>query len=270
MDMQDLIEKEQQKQNEIDAHEEKQKRKKLNAKPSTPNGVIVYRGPSMLDGAPIVAVLTGIHKPSHNPKTGPMVQLWVVREDIAPHIAVTTGQDGAVCPEDCAQRQNRSCYVSTFQGPRSVWESYHRGNYPLATLSETKQIAALHSVRLAAYGDVAALPAEYSLALCGNKRTGYTHAWRQLPLMRDYVMASADSLDDAREAQALGWRTFRVMKPGDTLQPNEILCPSESKGVTCFDCQLCQGSSKHAKNIAIMVHGARKGRFTGRKLEVLA
>ena len=236
---------------------------------TTPNGAIIYRGPSMLNGSPIVAILTGIHKPSHNPKTGPMVQLWVLREDIAPHIAVTTGQDSAVCPESCAQKQNRSCYVSTFQGPRSVWESFHRGNYPLVTLAEVKQIAAMHSVRLAAYGDVAALPSEYSLALCGNKRTGYTHAWRQLPLMRNFIMASADSLQDAKEAQALGWRTFRVLGAGDTLQDNEILCPSDSKGVTCFDCQLCQGASKRAKNIAILVHGARKKRFTGRQLEVL-
>ena len=237
---------------------------------TTPNGIVLYRGQSMLDGSPIVAILTGINKSSHNPKTGPMVQLWVLREDIAPHIAVATGQDNAVCPDSCAQKQNRSCYVSTFQGPRSVWESYHRGNYPLITLAEVKHLALAHAVRLAAYGDVAALPSEYSLALCGDKRTGYTHAWRQLPLMRNFIMASADSLQDAREAQALGWRTFRVMGAGDTLQPNEILCPSESKGVTCFDCQLCQGTSKHAKNIAIMVHGARKKRFTGRKLEVLA
>ena len=192
---------------------------------NTPNGAIIYRGPSMLDGAPIVAILTGIGKPSHNPKTGPMAQLWVLREDIAPHIAVATGQDGAVCPDSCAQKQNGSCYVSTFQGPRSVWESFHRGNYPLITLAEVKQLALAHAVRLAAYGDVAALPSEYSLALCGDKRTGYTHAWRQLPLMRNFIMASADSLQDAKEAQALGWRTFRVMKPNDTLQPNEIMCP---------------------------------------------
>ena len=75
MNMQDLIEEEQQKQNAIDAKEEKQRRKRLNAKPSTPNGAIIYRGPSMLDGSPIVAILTGIDKPSHNPKTGPMAQL---------------------------------------------------------------------------------------------------------------------------------------------------------------------------------------------------
>jgi hypothetical protein len=236
---------------------------------TTPNGAIVYRGPSMLDGSPIVAILTGITKPSHNPKTGTMAQLWVLREDIAPHVAVAAGQDGAVCPDSCAQKQNRSCYVSTFQGPRSVWESYHRSNYPLITLSETKQLALMHSVRLSAYGDIAALPAEHSLALCGDKRTGYTHAWRQLPLMRNFIMASADSVDEAREAQLLGWRTFRVMKPGDTLQDNEIICPADSKGVTCSDCQLCQGASKRAKNIAIMVHGARKKRFAGKSLSVV-
>jgi hypothetical protein len=234
-----------------------------------PNGVIVYRGPSMLDGSPIVCIITGIDKPSNNPKTGPMPQVWILPESVAPHIAVATRQDGGVCPATCQQWQDGSCYVATFQGPRSVYEAMHRGNYPLITLAEAKQLALVHNLRLGAWGDVSALPAEIALALCGPRRTGYSHGWRSAPLLRGYVMASADSLADAREAQALGWRTFRVMKPDEKLQKNEILCPAESKGVTCYDCQLCQGASKRAKNIAIYVHGARKKRFTGKALAVV-
>lgn len=124
---------------------------------SQPNGVIVYRGPSMLDGSPIVCIITGINKPSHNPKTGKMAQVWILPESVAPHVAVATRQDGGVCPSSCQQWQDGSCYVATFQGPRSVYEAMHRGNYPLITLAETKQLATLHNLRLGAWGDVSAL-----------------------------------------------------------------------------------------------------------------
>lgn len=48
---------------------------------------IPWRGNSPWDGAPIVAILTGIDGSSVNAKTGPMAQLWIMREDIAPHVA---------------------------------------------------------------------------------------------------------------------------------------------------------------------------------------
>ena len=38
------------------------------------NGVILYEGPSMLDGAPIVVIATGIRTGSTNVKTGAMIQ----------------------------------------------------------------------------------------------------------------------------------------------------------------------------------------------------
>ena len=34
---------------------------------STPNGVVLYRGPSMLDGAPIIVIATGLAKGSGVP-----------------------------------------------------------------------------------------------------------------------------------------------------------------------------------------------------------
>jgi hypothetical protein len=39
-----------------------------------PNGAILYRGPSLLDGAPIVAIVTGLASTSANAKTGAMLQ----------------------------------------------------------------------------------------------------------------------------------------------------------------------------------------------------
>lgn len=47
-------------------------------------GMIIYRGPSLLDGAPIVAIATGLDGKHRNSKTGNMVQTWIMRDDIAP------------------------------------------------------------------------------------------------------------------------------------------------------------------------------------------
>ena len=46
---------------------------------------------------------------------------------------------------------------------------------------------------------------------------------------------------------------------------NEIQCPaSEESGkrTTCAACQLCGGTSKNARSVAIMAHGTGKGNFS--------
>ena len=48
------------------------------------NGVILYEGPSLLDGEPIVAILTGLRSSSCNRKTGAMLQTWIMRADVSP------------------------------------------------------------------------------------------------------------------------------------------------------------------------------------------
>ena len=37
---------------------------------SKPNGIILWEGPSLIDGAPIVVIATGIKRASRNAKTG--------------------------------------------------------------------------------------------------------------------------------------------------------------------------------------------------------
>ena len=46
-----------------------------------PSGFIIYQGPSLLDGKPIVAIATTA---SRNVKTGSMVSIWILRQDIDP------------------------------------------------------------------------------------------------------------------------------------------------------------------------------------------
>ena len=69
-------------------------------------------------------------------------------------------------------------------------------------------------VRLGTYGDPAAVPASIwsDLVAYSDGHTGYTHQWRTSPGLRGLCMASVDSEEEAIEAWALGWRTFRVIR----------------------------------------------------------
>ena len=61
------------------------------------SGVVLYEGPSRIDGAPVVAIACRIADASSNAKTGAMVQTFIMRQDIAPHEALKTGDDASVC-----------------------------------------------------------------------------------------------------------------------------------------------------------------------------
>jgi hypothetical protein len=69
------------------------------------NGFVIWEGPSPVDGAPLVAIVTGVAASSEsgNVKTGAMLQTWILRADISPQEAVDTGQDRSICG-DCVHR----------------------------------------------------------------------------------------------------------------------------------------------------------------------
>lgn len=238
------------------------------------SGVILYEGPSKIDGAPIVVIATGIKNPSRNPKTGPMVQTWILRSDIHPVEALQTGGDVSICG-DCQHRpqdtskgkaQGRSCYVN-IMGPSSIWRTYKAGKYPKINAFQAAELFADRMVRLGAYGDPMAAPyAMWKLATSkANAWTGYTHQWRNGALRKvgDWaalVMASADNLTDMDDAQALGFRTFRVTaEPFANVRGREAVCPaSEEKGkkAACVDCRACMGTTSKARvSIQIAAHG---------------
>ena len=90
---------------------------------SKPNSVILWEGASLIDGAPIVVIASGLNA-SHNEKTGNMVQTYILRADVAPVAALRAGADVSICG-DCPHRGNgdgtgRTCYVQVWQGPTSV------------------------------------------------------------------------------------------------------------------------------------------------------
>jgi hypothetical protein len=55
---------------------------------------IIYKGPSRIDGAPIVVLATYSNR---NSKTGAVVQTYILREDINPLEASKTGADASIC-----------------------------------------------------------------------------------------------------------------------------------------------------------------------------
>ena len=225
--------------------------------------MVIYEGPSVLNGKPIVAIATGLVSPSSNTKTGPMIQTWILDANTEPHHAVKNGEDASVCG-DCPAR-GKWCYVTTFQGPLSIYRTWKRGGYP----QYAAEAFAGQPVRFGAYGDPAAVPFHIwdTIGFQARMVTGYTHAWKYCdPLFKHWCMASCDTEEEALQARERGWRTFRVTKsPGDKALSKEVICPaSEEAGhkIQCIDCGACNGTSTRRKShIVIMAHGAKTKRF---------
>jgi len=230
--------------------------------PKRTNGVVLYEGPSLLDGAPIAVIATGLTRKSRNPKLGNMIQTWIMRSDIAPNKALRKRLDKSVCG-DCRFASGNGCYVSVGRAPLVVWRAYKRKRYPRVTLSEAKTLFANRSVRVGAYGDGAACPvAVWDISLANiASGTGYTHQWRleRAQTLKRYCMASCDSVRDYAEATRMGWRTFRVRSDMQALQSGEIACPASAemnRKTNCAACRACFGTQAKAKvNIAIVAHG---------------
>lgn len=226
-------------------------------------GAIFYRGPSLLTGDPIVAVAVGLEGGSRNPKTGPMVQVYVLRADLPPMDAKRRNIDDAVCG-DCKLRgrdgKDSACYVTVWNGPHIVYE--HLEGYIDATWSEIRALVEGRHVRCAAYGDPAAVPFEVwrNLLAIAAGWTMYTHQWTRCdPRFKTISMASVDTLDEFHAAQATGWRTFRVKGDHDPIvRGAEVICPASDEAghrTTCARCSLCRGAARPARSIVISAHG---------------
>lgn len=229
-----------------------------------PTGYIIYRGPSLLDGQPIIAIaLTG----SSNRKTGDMVQTYILREDIKPTLALRSGADVSICG-DCKHRpiNGGACYVVVAQGPTVVYKTYHAGKYPAAPAIDL--LGEGRMVRLGTYGDPMAVPAHIweKLVSKAQGRTGYTHQWANKAIDADQVarvsrlcMASADNAQEAQAAQSNGKRYFRIRLASEALAPREFVCPASEeagKRKTCAQCGACNGSEKAtAGNPVSIAHG---------------
>lgn len=259
---------------------------------ASPNSTLVWRGPSRLTGSPIVLLLSGLREPSGNRKTGHMLQAWIVAARVDPAAAVRSGTDRAVCG-DCLHRHHLQakpvalvaaagrlarcgpggaaqaaqagedvgrCYVEPWQAPASVWRAWRAGR----TGTGLRDVPHDVPLRIGAYGDPAAVPARVWRELlqhCRAGHTGYTHQWHRRALTggawwREHIMASVDSVPQAKLAVAMGWRYFRTAPTADPAA-GELHCPAVSRGAQCARCKLCSGAAgpaARAPSIVIAAH----------------
>lgn len=231
------------------------------------NGVELWCGPSAVDAVPIVVLLTGLTRGSKNTKTGAMLQTFILRQDVEPHEAVKTGKDASICG-GCRHRPSLggSCYVIVHQAPMNVYRAWKRGRYRRVT--DLADVAAERTVRLGTYGDPGAVPLAVwrNLTERASGWTGYTHQWRrkQNDGLKDFCMASVDTIAEFKTAMRLGWGTFRVRTTESTPRAGEIICPASAeagKTATCETCLMCDGRAR--RHIVIVSHGTHAAKFTG-------
>ena len=231
----------------------------------TPLGVVLYEGPSLIDGKPIVALAAF---GSGNDKTGDLPTTWVMRSDIEPHVALKRGCDASVCGScpfrnDGVNPETGGCYVVVANGPLQVYRAWKRGRYNGTMAMLKRAMLAAGLFRMTAYGEGPAVPfgafrVPMSVLKSGDERSaGYTHRWRDCPQeWRAFLMASVHSPEERREAKRLGWRTFRATPPGGQPLPGERWCPAETKGLQCVQCRACCGTGAGPKwDVLITAHG---------------
>lgn len=234
-----------------------------------PLGFIAYEGPSLIDGRPIVVIINKIDG-SDNAKTGAIVQSFIIRADVAPTDALKTGDDVSICGQ-CVHRPLLAktngaapCYVNVGRSVRSVYEAYKRGRYERADQATIAQALAQKIVRLGTYGDPAAAPVQMWHAITQHAagRRGYTHQWQAQGFDHQawapLVMASADTIDEAAQANLFGMRVFRV-SVGVDHQAGEVICPASAEGgrrATCEKCILCSGTTITARDVVIADHAS--------------
>jgi len=249
-------------------------------KPKAPKQLthgILYRGPSLINGAPIVVVAVYRKGRGVNAKTGAMVQTYIL-PDSPDHIMdiMRDGRDVAVCG-GCPHRYDydaqgvaipgtRTCYVNLGQGVRVVLEGVQLGRYATLSDDQIAEVGAERMVRLGTWGDPAAVPVAVWQRLLGKAQghTGYTHQWRSERLaapMRGLVMASCETDADVTKATAKGFTgTFRVLPVGQSVAPSAV-CPASAeagKVATCAECGRCDGNGG---NVQIIAHGSMARKY---------
>lgn len=224
---------------------------------------IIYQGPSLIDGAPIVVIATYSKR---NKKTGAMVQTYIFRSDMNPLEASKTGADYSICgtcphrgtpTSDPAAKQakGRTCYVILGQGVLVTWKSYKRGVYQPQNPAD---IGRGRMVRVGTYGDPAAVPSGVWDALL-SEATGWTAYSHQAGYRPEMAMQSADTYQQALAFWEAGARTYRVVQELSQVDTaREVLCPASKEAgrrTTCEACKLCSGlATRSPKSVAIVQH----------------
>lgn len=232
-------------------------------------GFTFYDGPSLIDGSPLLGIITGIHTPSQNSKTGAMYQSWIMPKDTAPLLAKKTGKDVANCGQCPIKPQ---CYVDPVRmGPEAIYKAWKGGEYPLLPLQDQEDVLEHYGrdLRMGSWGEPPAIPLDDWIPLIGAcpDHTAYTHLWDSSLAKGwdNYAMASVETVPLKEQANERGWKTFRVSPPDSKEKMyDEAWCPAnKDKGLTCANCPIkCNGDlHKRAFNVVNPAHGRAKAQI---------
>jgi len=221
----------------------------------------------------VVAIAT---TESDNVKTGPMVQIWLIDRNLHPVESIRSGKDSTLQCAGCPFASGEGCYVSPLP-LMAIWRKFQRNEYPrLIPFSlEWDSFWAGKSVRFGAYGNPSLLPLPIveSIASLARRHTGYFHNWKELSAQeaREYgrfFMASAEPWNVGK-AHSLGLRTFTVLPAGSPPPAGSLECLADSKGLTCAECGLCDGTERSDRrsgaplpSIWIEAHGFKTRKAT--------
>jgi hypothetical protein len=221
------------------------------------NTYIIHRG--TVNGQSYVVAASGFVRSSDNRKTGDMIQIWFLLEDVDPVAVVKSGLDASTICQGCPFASGNGCYVNVGQAPLAIYNSIKRG-LPEMMPKDYAKFFTGKKVRFGAYGNPTLLPISKvkAIAKASSGWTGYFHNWKTMPEAKrnaynQFFMASTETSSSLELARSLQLRVFHV----SPVQPeNTVECLSDSKGLTCAQCQLCQGWNKPAKSVWINPHGA--------------
>jgi hypothetical protein len=221
------------------------------------NTYLIHKG--VTNGQNYFVAASGFARKSANRKTGDMIQIWIVLENVNPVAAVQSGLDAATICQGCPFASGNGCYVNVGQAPLAIYKANERG-LPVLQPKDYAKAFAGRKVRFGAYGNPTLIPLSIvkSIAKASDGWTGYFHNWRGMAKARrdaynQFFMASTETASSLELARSLQLRVFHVspVQPADTVE-----CLADSRGLTCAQCQLCQGWNKPAKSIWINPHGA--------------
>tara|TARA_R100000808_G_scaffold24792_2_gene58378 strand:+ start:3372 stop:4166 length:795 start_codon:yes stop_codon:yes gene_type:complete len=228
---------------------------------------VIWRGVSPVNGDNIMAVVSGLVKPSDNAKTGVMAQVSILLADMHPVEGYKSGADQAICGNcplrlDQSQNGKRICYVNVGFGESSKFRAMMANKYIDLTPAEVGAILKERQlgIRFGSYGDPAMLPFEIVdtiITIAGTKYTSYTHQWTESFFDNRHLKYSMASLDhvntvDALQEQHPEARYYRLADSYENLAQNEVKCPSDKDLITCAKCGLCSGTNLKAKSVVII------------------
>lgn len=220
---------------------------------------------------------------SSNPKTGNVPQIWIggsrkesiqsCKDVACPLLHSKYGGQGGGGNPTCYAQHGTPAFAHA-----SVFKSHNNGKDKSLAYALENSSRSARMVRLGAIGDPVALsPLDGAYIRATVKRAGlaligYTHGWRMAKAnrWRKSIMASCETLAEADQAIAAGWRATVVLPADHTGRTFKtpaggtgVICPAQlaPKAVTCNTCRLCDGSTR-GPVIGFIDHGptARRAR----------